>query len=101
MQFYPYSSSKRRKPRPKKGAAFSPLRRRLERTHHLRFSRHKLIYIGGEIPSLPTVTRLASNVPSGVLVAPGIKILAFGFSSLRSPPSRALTRMRSDVRGYP
>jgi hypothetical protein len=39
-------------------------------------------YIGGGIPSLPTVTRLASNAPSGVLVSAGIKIFAFGFSSL-------------------
>src|SRR6266478_5999229 len=53
-------------------------------------------YIGGGIPSLPTVTRLASNAPSGVLVAAGIKIFAFGFSSLRSPGTSVITLV-SDV----
>src|SRR5258705_4462079 len=53
-------------------------------------------YIGGGIPSLPTVTRLASNAPSGVLVAAGIKIFAFGFSSLRSPGT-SVTTLVSDV----
>src|SRR5258705_12636219 len=48
-------------------------------------------YIGGGIPSLPTVTRSASNAPSGVLVAAGIKIFAFGFSSLRSPGTSVTT----------
>src|SRR5258705_1121558 len=50
-------------------------------------------YIGGGIPSLPTVTRLASNAPPGVLVAAGIKIFAFGFRCL-VPESRGaiLTR---------
>src|SRR5207248_9329002 len=53
-------------------------------------------YIGGGIPSLPTVTRLASSAPSGVLVAAGIKIFSFGFSSLRSPGTR-VTTLVSDV----
>src|SRR5258707_841742 len=48
-------------------------------------------YIGGGIPSLPTVTRLASNAPPGVLVAAEIKIFAFGFSSLRSPGTSVTT----------
>src|SRR5260370_11038051 len=53
-------------------------------------------YIGGGIPSLPTVTRLASNAPSGVLIAAGIKIFAFGFSSLPSPGTSVTTSV-SDV----
>src|SRR6185437_6750740 len=53
-------------------------------------------YIGGEMPSLPTVIRLASSAPFGALVAPGIKIFTFGFSSLRSPGTR-VTTLVSDV----
>lgn len=48
---------------------------------------------------MPTVTQLASNVPSGVLVATGIKIFAFGLSSLRSPGTRVKVPQKQPKRG--
>jgi hypothetical protein len=48
-------------------------------------------YIGGATPSLPTVIRSALKAPSESLVAPGMNTFAFGFSSLRSPGTKATT----------
>src|SRR5512140_2816781 len=42
-------------------------------------------HIGGVMPSRPTLTRLASSVPSSFLTAPKMMILAPGFSSDLSP----------------
>src|SRR5262249_6221576 len=42
-------------------------------------------YIGGVMPSRPTDTAAASSVPSSFLLAPAMKILAPGLSSLLSP----------------
>src|SRR6202795_4256617 len=42
-------------------------------------------HIGGVMPSRPTLTRLASSVPSSFLVAPKMMILAPGVSSDLSP----------------
>ena len=45
-------------------------------------------HIGGVIPSRPTLTRLASSVPSSFFAAPKMMILAPGFSSDLSPATK-------------
>src|SRR5258708_12567411 len=48
----------------------------------------KAPHIGGMIPSRPTLTRLASSVPSAFWTAPKMMILAPGFSSDLSPTTK-------------
>src|SRR6516162_7044427 len=52
---------------------------------HTWFTRSHLVYMGGVMPSRPTRATVASHVPSALFSHLGMKILAPGFRSSRSP----------------
>src|SRR3977135_3958610 len=56
-------------------------------------------HIGGVIPSRPTLTRLASSMPSSFLTAPKMMIFAPGFTSDLSPATEGAIGAL-DLRGH-